>query len=70
MPTQRTTLTTADLRRIVREHEELERRLYAALISDHITGKSDVYGELWDYAEQMAGCIPEDEGDDYGYCDD
>lgn len=69
MPAQRTALATAD-RHTVREHEELERRLYAALISDHITGKTDVYSELWDYAETMAGCIPEDEEDDYGYYDD
>ena len=70
MPTQRTALTMADLRRIIREHEELESKLYAALISDHIAKKTDVYGELWDYAERMAGCIPEEEDDDYGYCDD
>ena len=70
MPAQRASPTVSDLRKEIREHEELERRLYTALISDHITRKTDIRGELWDYAERMAGCIPADEADEYGYYED
>lgn len=72
MPTQRASPSVADLRRAIREHEELERRLYTALISDHITKKTDIMGELWNYAEQMAGLVPaeEDDGEIGFYYDD
>ena len=69
MPAQRTTPTVSALKKEIREHEELERLLYSALISDHITKRTDIRGELQDYAERMSGCVPDDE-DDYGYYDD
>lgn len=67
---QRAAPTVSELKKEIREHEELERRLYAALISDHITRRTDIRGELWDYAERMSGCVPDGEADDYEYYDD
>ena len=69
MPQQRTAAGVAELRKKLKSHEELERRLYTALISDHIERGTDIASELWDYAERMSGCVPDDE-DDYGYYDD
>ena len=66
MPAKNTTPASADLKRLIREHEELEEKLYTALISDHIPKGTDIMSELWDYAEQMSGWMPgNDEGDDY-----
>ena len=70
MPTQRAAPTVSGLKKEIREHEELERLLYTALISDHITRKTDIRGELLDYAERMSGCVPDDEADEYEYYDD
>ena len=69
MSTQRTAPTVSELKKEIREHEELERLLYTVLISDHITKKTDIRSELLDYAERMSGCVPDDE-DDYGYNND
>ena len=65
MPQQSAVAGAAELRKKLKSHEELERRLYTALISDHITKATDIRGELLDYAERMSGCVPDDE-DDYG----
>ena len=67
---QRAADGAAELRKKLRDHEELERRLYTALISDHIARGTDIAGELWDYAERMAGCIPADDTDDYEFFDE
>lgn len=64
MPTKKPAPTVAELKKQLRAHEELERKLYTALISDHITRSTDIHGALWDYAEQMSGCVPEDWSDD------
>ena len=69
MPQQSAVAGAAELRKKLKSHEELERRLYTALISDHIERGTDIAGELWDYAERMSGCVPDDE-DDYGYYKD
>lgn len=52
--------TVQEFKRLLREHEELETRLYTALISDHIPRGTDIRSELWDYAERMSGCVPEE----------
>lgn len=67
---QRAADGAAELRKKLRSHEELERKLYTALISDHIPRGTDIAGELWDYAESMSGICPDDGDDDYGYDDD
>lgn len=69
LPAQRAAPTVSALKKEIREHEELERLLYTALISDHIARGADIRGELWDYAEGMSGCVPDDM-EDYGYNDD
>ena len=69
MPAQRPAPDVKSLRKQISEHEALEQKLYEALISDHITKRTDIYGALWDYAESMSGCVPGE--DDYGlYYDD
>lgn len=69
MPAQRAAPTVSSLKKEIREHVELERLLYTALISDHITKRTDIRSELQDYAERMSGCVPDDE-DEYGYYED
>jgi len=70
MPTQRAAPTVSALKKQIREHEELERMLYMALISDRIPRGADIPGELRDYAERMSGCVPDGEDEDYyGYDD-
>jgi hypothetical protein len=70
MPTQRGSPSIQSLKAEVKRHEALERKLYDALISTNIRKNiksADIYEELWNYAEEQSGFIPEEEGffDDY-----
>lgn len=67
MPAPRAAPTAAELKSIIRSHEELERKLYAVLISGEMTAKQNIFEELWDYAEGMSGCTPEGDDDELGF---
>ena len=62
--------TTSKKQRSVKEHEDLERRLYEVLISGRISKSSDIFEELSAYADEMMGfCPDEEEYYDDGYND-
>jgi len=47
--------------RTIKEHEELERRLYEVLISGRVSRSTNVFDELWAYADEMMGYCPDEE---------
>ncbi len=47
--------------RTLKEHEDLERRLYEVLISSRLTKSTDIYDELSAYADEMMGLCPDEE---------
>lgn len=53
--------TTSKKQRSLKEHEDLERRLYEVLISGRISKSSDIFEELSVYCDEMMGFCPDDE---------
>ena len=61
---QRDSPSIQSLKAEIKKHEVLERKLYEVLISTHIrksTKIADIYEELWNYAEEQSGYVPEDD---------
>ena len=63
MPTQRGSPTIQSLKAEIKRHEALERKLFEVLVSVPIRKTTDIYEELWNYAEEQSGFVPEE--DDY-----
>jgi len=64
MQSQRASPTIQSLKAEIKRHEALERKLYEVLISTNIrksTKIADIYEELWNYAEEQSGYVPEDD---------
>lgn len=64
MQSQRASPTIQSLKEEIKRHEALERKLYEVLISTNIrksTKIADIYEELWSYAEEQSGYVPEDD---------
>lgn len=53
--------TTSKKQHSLKDHEDLERRLYEVLISGRITRSSDIFEELSTYADEMMGFCPDEE---------
>ena len=61
---QRDSPSIQSLKAEIKKHEVLERKLYEVLISTNIrksTKIADIYEELWNYAEEQSGFVPEDD---------
>lgn len=61
---QRDSPSIQSLKAEIKKHEVLERKLYEVLISTNIRKSmknADIYEELWNYAEEQSGYVPEDE---------
>lgn len=69
MQKQRDAPSVQSLKAEIKKHEALERKLYEVLISTNIrksTKIADIYEELWNYAEEQSGYVP-DEDDFFDY---
>lgn len=53
--------TISKLKAEIKRHEALERKLFEILVSVPIRKTTDIYEELWNYAEEQSGFIPEGE---------
>lgn len=61
MPTQRGSPTIQSLKAEIKRHEALERKLFEVLVSVPIRKTTDIYEELWNYAEEQSGFVPEED---------
>ncbi len=67
MQGQRAGPTIQSLKAEIRRHEALERKLFEVLVCVPIRKTTDIYEELWNYAEEQSGFIPD--GEDFYYDD-
>ncbi len=68
MQKQRGDATINTLKAEIKRHEALERKLFEVLICVPIRKTTDIYEELWNYAEEQSGFVPDGEdfyGDEY-----
>lgn len=67
MQSQRASPTIQSLKAEIKRHEALERKLFEVLVCVPIRKTTDIYEELWNYAEEQSGLVPDEEEfyDDY-----